>query len=421
ARRPHAVKRGGDDVFFSALACAIALSVAPAAVCAADVAVTFRVTLPAATPAGARVWLSGDLPALGAWNGAGLALAPAPGGRHDGVLRVPAGTRFEFKATRGGWDTVEKGTAGEEIGNRTLTARRDTTIAITIAAWRDQVAGGGGGATAARPTTLTGDVRRHAQFPSKFVKARDVWVWLPPGYGADTARRYPVLYFHDGNNVFDRATSFLGVEWAVDETAERLVKAATLPPFIAVAVANTGDRMAEYTPTADPQHGGGRAAAYGRFLVEELKPFVDSTYRSDPRPAATGVVGSSLGAIVSLWLGLEHPQAFTRIGVVSPAAWFAGGDLERRASAATGAGLRVWIDIGTAEGSSVAGRRATVEGARAVRDALLARGYREGTNLHYEEVEGALHNEGAWAARVDRLLVFLLADLPSPPGPVVAP
>lgn len=403
------MKRGG---VFSALACAIALAFTQApAVRAADVAVRFRLAVPASTPAGAKVWLSGDLPVLGAWSGAGLALARATDGRHDGVLRLPAGTRLEYKVTRGGWDTVEKGGAGEEIANRTLTASRDTTVAITVAAWRDLVASG---AAVARPTTLTGDVRRHAQFPSQFVKARDVWVWLPPGYTTDTTRRYPVLYFHDGNNVFDRATSFLGVEWAVDETAERLVKAGTLPPFIAVAVANTGDRMAEYTPTRDPHHGGGGAARYGRFLLEELKPFVDTTYRTDPRPAATGVVGSSLGAIVSLWLGLEHPEAFTRIGVVSPAAWFAGRDLERRAAAAKVPGLRVWIDIGTAEGSSDAGRRATVEGARAVRDALLARGYREGTNLHYEEVEGALHDEGAWAARVDRLLAFLLADLPSP-------
>jgi predicted alpha/beta superfamily hydrolase len=173
--------------------------------------------------------------------------------------------------------------------------------------------------------------------------------------------------------------------------------------------------MAEYTPTVDPHHGGGGAAPYARFLVEELKPFVDSTYRTDPRPAATGVIGSSLGAVVSLWLGLEHPDVFTRIGAVSPAAWFAGGDLVRRVSAARGTGLRVWVDIGTAEGTSNAGRRVWLDDARALRDALVARGYREGQDLHYEEVEGAVHNEAAWASRIDRILAFLLADLPPAP------
>ena len=380
----------------------------PGAARAADVAVTFRVTPPASTPAGANLWLSGDLPALGAWNGAGLALV-RDGAVHAGVLRVPAGTRLEYKVTRGGWDTVEKDGRGGEIANRVLVVARDTTVAIAVATWRDQVEKGG---AASRPTTLTGDVRRHAAFSSVHVKPRDVWVWLPPGYAVDSTHRYPVVYFHDGNNVFDRATSFLGIEWAVDETAERMVRAGTLPPFIAVAVANTDRRMSEYTPAADARHGGGGAEAYGRFLVEELKPFVDATYRTDPRPASTGVVGSSLGAIVSLWLGLEHPETFTRIGVVSPAAWFAGRDLARRVAAGQGTGLRIWMDIGTAEGTAGAGKKEWLDDARALRDALVARGYREGKDLHYEEVEGAKHDETAWASRVDRMLVFLLAPSP---------
>jgi predicted alpha/beta superfamily hydrolase len=393
------------------LAALLALTGAfPAAVLAADVAVAFRVTAPATTPSDARVWLSGDLPALGAWNGAGLALVRGGDGVHAGALTVPAGTRLEFKVTRGDWNTVEKDARGGEIGNRVLVAARDTTVAITVATWRDQVEKAGEGALA-RPTTLTGDIRRHAAFASKHVQARDVWVWLPPGYGADSSatRRYPVIYFHDGNNVFDRATSFLGIEWAVDETADRLVQAGAVPPFIAVAIANSDDRMAEYTPTVDAHHGGGRAEAYGRFLIEELKPFVDTTYRTEPGTATTGVVGSSLGANVSLWLGLEHPETFTRIGVVSPAAWFAHRDLARRVAAGNGTGLRVWMDIGTAEGTSSAGRRLWLDDARALRDALVARGYRLGTDLHYEEVEGAVHNEAAWAARVEPILRFLLA------------
>lgn len=379
-----------------------------AAARAADVRVRFLVSVPASTPAEARIGLSGDLPALGSWDGAGFALSRGADGRHGGELRLPAGSRLEYKVTRGSWDTVEKDAAGGEMANRTLLVTGDTTVVLTVATWRDQVEGGG--RAAPRPTTLTGDVRRHASFASSFVRPRDVWVWLPPGYAADSTRRYPVLYFHDGNNVFDRATSFLGAEWEVDETAERLVHAGTLPPFIAVAVANSPDRMSEYAPAVDPRHGGGGAPRYARFLLEELKPFVDSTYRTDPSPAATGTVGSSLGAVVSLWLGFEHPEAFTRIGAVSPAAWLADRDLVRRAATAPDTGLRVWIDIGTAEGGDEAARRRTVDEARALSDALVARGYREGEDLHFEVVPGGRHDEAAWAARVERMLRFLLVD-----------
>jgi predicted alpha/beta superfamily hydrolase len=378
-----------------------------------SIAVTFVVSTPAGTLTTAALWLSGDVPALGAWNGAGLALLHAGGGTYEGRLTLARGARIAYKVTRGGWDTVEKDAQGGEIGNRTLAVgAADTTVRIAVAAWRDQVEP----KAAPRPSTLTGDIRHHAAFASKHVKARDVWVWLPPGYDTDTTRRYPVVYFQDGQNVFDRATSFLGIEWGVDETAGRLVRAGTVPAFIAVAMANTPDRMAEYTPAADARHGGGGAAAYGAFLVEELKPFVDATYRTDPRPSATAVVGSSLGANVSLWLGLERPDVFTRIGVVSPAAWFAGRDLVRRTAAGQGAGLRVWIDIGGAEDTAQVGRRAWVDDAAALRDALVARGYREGRDLHYEEVPGARHDEAAWAARVDRMLAFLLADLPRVEG-----
>ena len=370
---------------------------------ASGATVTFVVAPPADTPAGATLHVAGDLPALGAWSGRGLVLARRADGRHAGTLDVSAGTAMAFKITRGDWATVEKDPKGGEIANRTLVARGDTTVEITVAAWRDHTG------DAPRTPTLTGDIRRHANFPSKHVKARDVLVWLPPGYDGAAPRRYPVLYFHDGNNVFDAATSFAGVEWGVDETADRLVRAGTIPPFIAVAVANTPDRIDEYTPVAFPPHGGGRAADYARFLVDELKPFIDATYRTDPGPASTGVVGSSLGGIVSLWLGLERPDVFRRIGVVSPAAWWGERDLTRRVAAGKGTGLRIWMDIGTDEGTEKAGRKTWLTDAQGLRDALVARGYREGVDLHFEEIAGGRHHETDWAARVDRMLVFLLA------------
>jgi len=375
----------------------------PRAAAAEPARLTFVVEVPASTPAGEAIWVSGDAPELGEWSGSGLRLEPVAGRRHRGSVTVAAGTPLAFKVTRGTWATVEKDAGGGEIANRTHVAEADDTVRIVVAAWRDQTE-----SPAPRAHTFAGDVRSHPAFPSRFVRARDVLVYLPPGYGADTTARYPVLYFHDGNNVFDAATSFIGVEWGVDETAERLIRDGRVRPFIAVAVANTPDRIAEYTPAADSARGGGRAADYARFLIEELKPFVDARYRTAPGPGSTGAVGSSLGGIVSLYLGLAHPDVFGLVGCVSPAAWWAGRDIVRRAAAGRVPAGRIWVDIGTREGRGGAGPGSAVADARALRDALVARGHREGADLHYEEVEGAAHDERAWAARVDRILAFLL-------------
>lgn len=386
-----------------AAALALVACLLPAVPQAAPVKVTFVVEAPAATPAGARLWISGDLPALGSWSGAGVALAPLDERRWAGGVTLESGAAFEFKVTRGGWETVEKDARGGEIANRGAVAGAGDTLVLRVESWRDQTE-----PQAARAPTLTGDVRRHPQFPSRFVRPRDVLVWLPPGYDADSTRRYPVVYFHDGNNVLDAATSFKGVEWGVDETAARLIGEGKVRPFIAVAVYNTPDRVSEYTTAADPRHGGGQGTDYQRFLVEELKPFVDGSYRTLTGPGDAGVVGSSLGGLVSLELGLARPEVFGLVGCVSPAAWWAGRDVVRRAALVQPAKLRVWLDSGTAEGTAHAGRREWLDDARALRDALLAAGCREGPRFHYEEVEGAVHDEGAWAARVDRILVFLL-------------
>ena len=259
--------------------------------------------------------------------------------------------------------------------------------------------------------TLTGEFRTHRNFHSRHLASdRDVLVYLPPGYESGK-RRYPVLYLHDGQNLFDGATSFIkGAEWGVDETAQALITAREMEPVIIVGIYNTGkDRIDEYTPTADAKYKmGGKADLYGRLLVEELKPFIDSQYRTLKGAKHTGLGGSSLGGLVSLYLALKYPQTFGRVAITSPSVWWDDKMILREVAAVKRKlRLRVWLDMGTKEGGDEAEAARHTQNARLLRDALIRQGLKEGSDLKYFEATGAEHNERAWAQRVGPMLRFL--------------
>ncbi|WP_255550963.1 alpha/beta hydrolase-fold protein [Granulicella sp. dw_53] len=234
--------------------------------------------------------------------------------------------------------------------------------------------------------------------------ARDIMVYLPPQYFDNQDHRYPVLYLHDGQNLFDGLTSYLpGRTWQAQTTADKLASAGEIEPVILVGVANTGlRRMAEYTPTRDFKMGGGEGRSYGRLLIEELKPFIDETFRTRPEATSTGLGGSSLGGLISLYLGLENPGVFGKLAVLSPSLWWDHRSiLEIVNQANPKPTLQIWMDIGMAEG------------ARHVRDAdllykqLLKQGWQAGADLMYMKAAGAVHDEDAWAKRLGDVLRFL--------------
>ena len=258
--------------------------------------------------------------------------------------------------------------------------------------------------------TFTGNIQSHPDFVSKTLgNRRDVWVYLPPGYGRSRVRRYPVLYLHDGQNVFDAAIAFGGVEWGADETAQRLVNEKLIEPLIIVAVANTGvQRINEYAPTRGRLEEGKRRRSkgllrhYGGFLINELKPFIDARYRTLTGPEHTGLGGSSLGGLATLALGLWFPNVFRRLAVMSPSVWWDNcviykmvDDLDEEARPP----LKIWLDTGTNEPGW--------ERARILRDGLVEKGWRLYDDLQYVEVEGANHSESAWGHRFDTVLRFL--------------
>lgn len=248
-------------------------------------------------------------------------------------------------------------------------------------------------------------LRRHGQFHSVFLPDdRDVLVWLPPGYEEDSNRRYPVLYLHDGQNLFDPATAFqLGHHWRVGETATALVEQGRIEPLVIVGIANTGPRrIQEYTPTRDPRLGGGLADVYGRLIVEELKPFIDANYRTRPDAAHTGLGGASLGGLVSLHLGFNYWHVFGRLAIFSPAVWWGNRVILRTIRRARPRPLlKLWTDMGTAEGQRA------LDDARLLEAALVGAGWVAGENLRYTEYEGATHSESAWAERVGPMLEWL--------------
>jgi len=246
---------------------------------------------------------------------------------------------------------------------------------------------------------------KHEQFPSRFLRnRRDLIVYLPPGYDAQPGRTYPILYLHDGQNLFDGATSFIpGQDWHVGHTADATIYEGRVEPLIIVGIYNAGkQRLGEYTPTRAPKLGGGRANRYAKFLLEEVRPFVEREYRVAEGVERTGIGGSSLGGLVSLYLGLKMPKIFGRIAALSPSVWWNERVILRFATTARALPHpRIWLDAGTREG----GR--TVEDVERFRDLLIQKGWHPERDLHYERVEGAEHNELAWAQRVAPFLQFL--------------
>lgn len=264
-------------------------------------------------------------------------------------------------------------------------------------------------AVAAGGESVTGTVMIHRRFPSAHLdEPRDVWVYLPPRYASDGAHRYPVLYAQDGNNLFSAATAFAGQEWGLDETAEALIGSGLLSPVVIVGVANTASRVAEYTWFPDGAGVGGGGPRYLRFLREELKPFIDAVYTTRTDRLATGVLGSSLGGLLALYLGAHGGDAFGMLGAMSPSLWWA----DRRALADMATvrdDLRIWLDMGGHEGEDPADWAGNLDAARRLARVLAARGYRAGVNFTYWEAAEDAHDEGAWGLRAAQALRFLLA------------
>ena len=254
-------------------------------------------------------------------------------------------------------------------------------------------------------------LRLHRKFESRHLPGpRDVIVYLPPGYDDHPERTYPVLYMQDGQNLFDGRTSFIpGRTWQMSEQADEAIQSGEVEPLIIVGIYNTGERrLAEYTHERDWQRGGGEADRYGLLLIEELMPWIAGQYRVRTDRASTGLGGSSLGGLVTLYLGLRHAHHFGRLAVMSPSVWWNHksilGYLNERAPQIWER-PRMWLDVGEREGQR------TLRDAEMLARRLKANGWVPGDTLHFEQVPDGTHDEASWARRVKLMLRFLF------PGP----
>lgn len=365
------------------------------------------VSIHAQVPADAgTVYLTGNRPELGNWNPRGFAMTGS-GRERTATLRLPPGTRLEYKFTLGSWEREGLGPSGTVMPNYRLVVDADTNVTIVLAGFKKAGAEYLDYIADWKSSGVFGRLVYWTNVPSKFLTAtRNVEIWLPPGYAEKPATRYDVLYMQDGQNLFDPRLASTGVDWGVDEAILRCVRAGKIPSPIVVGVWSTDQRLREYSPWDEGTN-------YAEFLIAELMPQVNRAFRTRTGPVHTSVMGSSMGALISFWLCWKHPDVFGSAGCLSTAFPWTGKIpmensgpplIEREINAGAGVprGIRLYFDYGTGT------RDATIEPEQNKVNAWLAsQGLKEGGDFIVRKYPGAEHNEAAWRARLDEPLIFL--------------
>lgn len=343
--------------------------------------VTFVIdSIPDYTPPGDVLYIAGD---FNGWNPGDVnhMLSKNNDGLWESTIDgFPDGITIQFKFTRGDWGTVEKGTSGEEIDNRTYTFGNDSTVHLIIYNWADN--NGGGNSTAAENVTIMDEDFYMPQLD----RTRRIWVYLPPDYD-ETMKNYPVLYMHDGQNLFDELTSFAG-EWEVDETLNNLADEGYRVPIV-VGIDNGGvDRIDELTPWFNPSWGGGQGDEYMAFIVETLKPHIEANYRTLTGRENTGIMGSSLGGLISVYGALKYQYVFSKCGSFSPAYWINNDSIwDFIALIGRQDDIRFYQNIGEFE------QQTSIELLLQMEDSLRSIGF---SNIFSKVIAGGEHNEATW-------------------------
>jgi predicted alpha/beta superfamily hydrolase len=358
---------------------------------------TFRLdSIPAYTPPDDYIYIAGN---FNGWQPGDVNYRLSKDGQGKWWITLAAmqqGTAIQFKFTRGSWETVEKGPNGEELDNRTFTFGNGDTVGVIIHNW----AQGGGGSTAADNVIVMDE----DFFMPQLNRNRRIWLYLPPDYET-SGKKYPVLYMHDGQNLFDASTSFAG-EWEVDETLNGFYDQGLNVPIV-VGIDNGGaDRPDELTPWPHAIYGGGDGDLYMAFIVETLKPYIDGNYRTMSDRDQTGIMGSSLGGLISHFGALNYQEVFSKAGIFSPSYWFS--DSVWIFTRLTGKlqPMRLYQMAGGGEGQG------TLNNMLDMQDSLLAAGFST-DEITTKIIPGGEHNENLWRQDFGEAYLWLFASFAS--------
>lgn len=294
------------------------------------------------------------------------------------LRNIPSGD-YEFKFTKGSWETVEMGAQGNNLANRKLNLTSDTAVQFTIGSWAS-------GAAPVKKQTASARVRvmDTAFYMPQLNRTRRIWIYLPEGYATST-KRYPVLYMHDGQNLFDEATAFAG-EWGVDETMDTSKK-----QCIIIGIDNGGlKRMNEYNPYDNTRFGKGEGKQYIDFIAKTLKPFIDRKYRTLKDKKNTMIAGSSMGGLISMYAAMKYPQVFGVAGVFSPSFWIAPAltaDIQKMVKPSTHRQNRIYFYAGEQESKDLV--RETLQVFEAMR-------MKAGCKMELRINAEGQHNEPTW-------------------------
>lgn len=303
------------------------------------------VSLPAYHASGSHIYVAGS---FNGWNPSDekFRMQQAADGKYAITLKLDAG-KYEYKLTRGSWDNVECGKGGAGVDNRSIIVPTDREITLRVEEWQDRFP--------ARPRLSTASRQVHiidtAFWIPQLKRTRRIWIYLPKNYNAapNTGDKFPVLYMHDGQNVFDESTSFSG-EWGVDDFFDTTASAP-----IVVAIDNGGDRrLNEYNTHDNARFGKGEGNAYIDFIVKTLKPYIDKHYRTHRDRQHTYIAGSSMGGLISLTAILKYPKVFGGAGIFSPSIWISRteilNDIKKKAKKVSG---HIYFFAGKQEGETM--------------------------------------------------------------------
>jgi predicted alpha/beta superfamily hydrolase len=336
-----------------------------------------------------NIFITGNQIEFGNWNPGLVSLNKFKEAQWRKIFYLPQNTQVEFKFTKGSWDSEALDEKGSIPGIISFTLKRDTTLFLVINNWKDLRENLSG--------QVTGKVIYHKNFEGRKVLPRDIVVWLPPGYDSAINKFYPVLYMHDGQNLFDPSTSSFGIDWQMDETTDSLIRKNEIKEIIIVGIYNTYKRRTEYANTNDGYN-------YINFIIEELKPFIDKTYRTLPDRINTATGGSSMGGLISFIITWQYWDVFSKAACLSPAFKVSEFDYVSTVKEDQMAKkpVKFYIDNG-----GVGLEEKLLPGINEMLNLLNDKGYKNGEDIYWYYDKTAEHNESAWAKRAWRFLKFL--------------